>query len=223
MGNDTEQLITYAAIAAGAYLVWKLAKPISETVGGVGSGIVTATQGAGEGVSEVLTGTSSPFEYIDQYLESAQYTSQAKQKLYTDVFLYDKDVRSMIKSEVLAEAEDKTNKARQKELKSENDLLILTAKNQQDLDRLNTQIRIEKEARDFNTNQEIARRKEYGINPRQYLQKLFMPTQEVAQERREALSSFVSSVKSKFANPISKPMKEPSPMARLIAKAGKKK
>ena len=109
MKNDTEQLITYAAIAAGAYLVYKLTKPITETVGGVGSGIVTATQGAGEGVSEVLTGTSSPFEFLDQYLESKQRTQETRENAITILYKTDPEVLKQLKEITLLSEENKKN------------------------------------------------------------------------------------------------------------------
>jgi hypothetical protein len=187
MKSDFETILAIGAIAAGGYLVYKLAKPLTETayqVGGgigtaftgAGTGIGTASIGAGTAVQEVLTGTSSPFEYIDSYLQGRQATDSAREKVLTDLYTYNKELQNQLLAQLKSKEGSNLNKDLTTETKTEDikNLAIFTT---------NTT----NQSLANNYNETVARKTEYGATPGQYLAKMFLPIQDVAQERRQAV------------------------------------
>jgi len=174
MKDDT--LLTIGVIGIGAYAVYKLMKPISETVGEVGGGLGTAVSGAGESVSDVLTGASSPFAYVDDYFQSKSNTQQAREKVLTDLYTYDKPTQNILSQQVQAKEQTKANLDN-----------IGTTKSQSKLNLAYFNTETTAQSLQANKAETVARKTEYGATVGQYLSKTFMPTKQVAQERRAAV------------------------------------
>jgi|WetSurMetagenome_2_1015567.scaffolds.fasta_scaffold87502_2 hypothetical protein len=181
MKDDT--LITIGVIGIGAYVAYKLMKPISETVGEVGGGLGTAVSGAGESVSDVLTGASSPFAYIDEYFQSKSNTQQAREKVLTDLYTYDKGTQAILSQQVQAKEQTKANLD-----------TVGTVKSQSKLDIAHFKTDTTAQSLQANTAETVARKTEYGATVGQFLEKTFMPTKEVAQERRDAVVAPIKKV-----------------------------
>ena len=67
--DNTAQILVgvaiIGAVVGAIYLGYKLIKPISDTAGGVGKSLTTATTGLGEGISDIGKGTGQFVVKID--------------------------------------------------------------------------------------------------------------------------------------------------------------
>lgn len=176
MKSDFETILAIGAVAAGGYLVYKLAKPLTETASTVGESIGTAFTGAGTATSDILTGTAAPFGYFDAYLEGRSATDTARQTVLTDLYSKDATTQAVIKQGVIANEQTITDIAQTKETQASNKLSLgIFAAN------------TTKQSLANNYGETVERKTEYGATVPQYLAKTFLPTQEVAQERRQAV------------------------------------
>ena len=191
MKDDT--ILTIGLIGIGAYAAYKLMKPISETVGEVGGGLGTAVSGAGEATSDIFTGAASPFAYIDAYMQSKSNTQQAREKVFTDLYTYDKNTQNILSQQVQAKEQTKSNLDN-----------IDTTKSQSKLDIAHFNTETTAQSLQANKAETTARKTEYGATIGQYLQKTFMPTKEVAQERRQAVASTVKKAYTSVVNLFTK-------------------
>lgn len=187
MKNNT--LLTIGLIGIGGYAAYKLMNPISETVGEVGGGIGTAFQGAGESVSDVLTGVTSPFSYASTYMQGQEAITKQRQANLAQIYANDTNVWAQQTGQILA-----------KETASSNIAKVSTEKSQSKLNLAHFNTETTNASLNANKAETTARKTEYGATVGQYLSKTFMPTKEVAQDRRTAV---VNTVKKAYTSVIS--------------------
>jgi len=202
MKDDT--ILTLGLVAIGGYVAYRLVKPVEETLSDVGEGVGTAFEGAGESFSDVLTGSTSPFSYVDSYFDSKSQTQQAKQRLYTEAYTQEA-TKEIVSQEVQATQQTDLNKALTSQASSQKKYTL------QDFTTKTTQ-----EALNNSFNQEVQRKTEYGSTPTQFLKNTFMPTQEVAQERRENVLNVLTTAKNIVTTPAKKAVETVKTTAKNI-------
>lgn len=65
-----DEILIIGAIAIGGYAVYKLTQPLTDTVGGVGSGVSSAVQGLGYGVNQIGQSTGNVASALGNTLAS---------------------------------------------------------------------------------------------------------------------------------------------------------
>lgn len=180
MKNDT--VLTLGLLGIGAYAVYQFAQPVKETLGQVGSGIGTAFKETGGAIGEVSQGLSSPFEYVDTAFTGAAKTRALK----SDVN------RRGIEAAAPYSVATQVSKAKSKSLKQDKKTQFVEQS-------LSTQ----KEAQEANYSEQVKRKVEYGSSVKEYAAKMFLPTSNVAQARRETAVKTVKAVVSAPAKAVS--------------------
>jgi hypothetical protein len=200
----TDEVVTIAALGAAAYLVYKLSKPLSETVGGVGQGITTAVQGVGQGVSDIGEGVSAPFGVV----AAKAKTLKTREELKQDIYSTSPSIRFAIEEGATYAEQTATSAAQSKKLKQQASTSIQafnTATTEKALVNL--------------TPETVQRKTEYGTTVGQFLEKTFMPTASVAQERRDTAATAVKSIVNTVSSSASKALTAAKNTASSAVKA----
>jgi len=176
MKNDT--LLTLGLLGIGAYAVYQFSQPVKDTLGKVGGGIGTAFQETGGAIGEVSRGISSPFQYVDTAFDGAGQTRALKSDIN----------RRGIEAAAPFSVATQVSKAKSKNIKQDKKTQLVEQS-------LSTQ----KEAQEINYSEQVKRKVEYGSSVKEYAAKVFLPTTQVAQARREAA---VTTIKKVVSTPL---------------------
>jgi len=200
MKSDT--LFTLGAVAIGGYAVYRLLSPVEETAKQIGSGIGTAFQETGSAIGEVTKGISSPFEYVDTAISGAAKSRSLKSDI----------ARRGYEAAAPYSIATQVSKTKSKSIKQDKKTQFV----EQDYN--TTMI-----AQGRNFSEQAQRKTEYGSSLKEYGAKMFLPTTDVAQERRIAASKTLKKVVSAPAKVVVAAKDKAKSLLSSVSKKLKKK
>lgn len=182
MGKN-DNLILYAGAGVLAYFLLKDSF----------KGVEKATTGLGTGISEISQGISSPWSLIDTSLGAKETQIIERTNTVKDVYRNNPTVKEVITNTIVSTEQAKQNKATVTEKRTENKADAVSFKTDTNV-----------QARSNNFKETVDRKTEYGTSVKQFLAKTFLPTNEVAQERRDAVKSTIKGAISTVKNVLKK-------------------
>lgn len=207
MKNNNAIILGVAVIGGGLLLA---NSKVREGLGNIFGGVGTAVSGTGQAVSEVANTTSDVYKEVTKpvyivgsasdYI-SSQIDTQKDRSLRKEQGRIDSGIDEYIGTEEataeLKKAQTTTTKTDRTLRKEQTKTEVSSIKNASTV-----------AAAKANAAEDTARKTEYGSSVGEYLKKTFLPTKEVAQERRESaantLKSIASNVKSAASSTVSK-------------------
>lgn len=191
---NSKDIVNFGLLGIAAYAAYKVLPSLTKTVEQVGSGVGTAVSETGQGVG----GLVSPLAAFGNVGSEARLNRTMREDIY----------RRGLQEAAPITIATAVGKAKVKSLKQDTKVNIQQYKTDSTAQSLNN-----------NFSEEVQRKTEYGATTGQYLRKVFMPTREVAQLRRENLKSNTKAVVNTLKKVVSAP---PKAAASAISKTTKK-
>ena len=167
--------LTLALIGGGAYVLYKSSKGIGDVAGGIGTGVKTIAESTGQNVSDVLGSVSGLVGNIGENAGNILDLAGAP-------FDYGQEYMD-IQQAGLRETRDEVA-----------EIYDLKAKNK--LRNVQESVAIDYFTDEHLREERIARSQEYGQSFGEYLQRMFMPSPDVAEARRSGVTSGLRSAAS---------------------------